>query len=221
MYMMMARMKVRSMLNTTIPTAKATLYAIGMAKLFALEIGPLLTALFLSGRIGGSYAGKVATLQATSQTKLLRTLGIHPQMWTFLPAMAAAVLASPLLTVLGTMIAILLGGVVGPKYGIGTLEIYREHVREAVFPTLPFNEALQESWFAALVEISTYPPIFHLWKAITFISIVLVVAEVAARWQPHLSPKNVPGVITGSVVIASLLVIVADWGFSQWLILRL
>ncbi len=51
----------RGMLNTTIPPAKATLYAISMAKLFVLEIGPLITSLLLSGRIGGSYAGEVAT----------------------------------------------------------------------------------------------------------------------------------------------------------------
>ena len=59
MYLMVAKMKVRGMLNTAVPAAKANLYAIGMAKLFVLEIGPLLTALLLAGRIGGSYAGKV------------------------------------------------------------------------------------------------------------------------------------------------------------------
>ena len=73
--MMGIRFKVNSMLNRTVPPAKATLYAIGLAKLFVLEIGPLLTALLLCGRIGGSYAGKVGTMQATDQNKLLRTLG--------------------------------------------------------------------------------------------------------------------------------------------------
>jgi ABC-type transporter Mla maintaining outer membrane lipid asymmetry permease subunit MlaE len=46
------------MLNTTVPPAKAKLYAIGLSTLFVLEVGPLLTALLLCGRIGGSYAGK-------------------------------------------------------------------------------------------------------------------------------------------------------------------
>lgn len=218
MYLMVAKMKVKGMLNTAIPAAKANLYAIGMAKLFVLEIGPLLTALLLCGRIGGSYAGIVATMQATSQTKLLRTLGINPQNWTFLPAMAAALIASPLLTVIGTWIALILGGMVGPNYGIGTYEYYQEEMKNTIFPPLQLKLAWQESWFTALVEVSTYPPIFHLTKAATFITIVMVVAEVTARLKPNLSPRGVPGVITSSVVMASLFVIVSDWAFSQWLI---
>ena len=67
------KMKVRSILNTIVPEAKSTLYALGIAKLFLLEIGPLITALLLCGRIGGSYSGKVASMQATSQVKLLKT----------------------------------------------------------------------------------------------------------------------------------------------------
>ena len=38
------------------------LYCYGVAKLFVLELGPLLTALLLAGRIGGSYAGEVGPL---------------------------------------------------------------------------------------------------------------------------------------------------------------
>merc|ERR1712087_528874 len=94
--MMGIRFKVNSMLNQTVPPAKATLYAIGMAKLFVLEIGPLLTTLLLCGRIGGSYAGKVATMQANFENKLLQTLGINPRSWLLLPALMAALIASPL-----------------------------------------------------------------------------------------------------------------------------
>ena len=59
LHLLGVRLKVSSMLNRTVPPAKAGLYAIGMAKLFVLEIGPLLSALLLCGRIGGSYAGKL------------------------------------------------------------------------------------------------------------------------------------------------------------------
>jgi hypothetical protein len=75
--MMGVRMKVRGMLNATIPTAKATLYALGMTRLLVLELGPLLTALLLCGWLGGSYAGRVATLLATRQDALLQTLGVY------------------------------------------------------------------------------------------------------------------------------------------------
>jgi len=249
--MMMINMKIKGMLNTVMPEAKAKLYALGMAKLFVLEIGPLLTALLLCGRIGGSYAGKVATMQATAQNKLLRTLGISAQFWTLVPALAGAILAAPFLTAVGTIIALFVGAAVGPQYGIGEWETYSQEVYGAVFPALRLRSVVDwqseqlfnseghflrrllklltsldvrctfsNSYKDTLVEVLTYPPCFLLVKAVVFITVILMVAETAARLRPNLTPRNVPSVITSSVVIASLLVIVADWGFSQLWLLR-
>ena len=241
--LMMINMKVRGMLNDVVPGTKAKLYALGMAKLFVLEIGPLVTALLLSGRIGGSYAGEVATMQATAQNKLLRTLGINPRKWTLLPAGTGGLIVAPALTALGTMLALFLGGVVGPIYGIGTYGDYVSEVGNAVFPKLrvrsflraaeevggeggrwkfPFDLDLRttfsDSYWDSFIEISTYPPCFLFAKASIFIFIILMVAETVARWRQDLTSRGVPGVITASVVLGSLFVIVADWGFSQLLL---
>jgi len=253
LYMMMIKMKVRGMLDSTMPAAKAKLYAMGMAKLFVLEIGPLVTALLLSGRIGGSYAGEVATMRATRQDDLLRTLGIDPRFWTLLPSMFAALLASPILTAFGTVTALYLGGYVGPWYGIGTLEGYTQEVKDSIFPPLrlrmmdvwrgcsaegggevcaasesspdilsyfDMRSTMSDSYFDALVEFLTYPPYFHLVKSCVYAFIVLATAETIARLKARLTPRHVPGVITSSVVIASLCIIMADWGFSQLLLKR-
>lgn len=261
------KMKVKSMLNQTVPTAKASLFAIGLSKLFVLEIGPLLTALLLCGRIGGSYAGKVAMLQATSQDKLLRTLGISPQWWTLWPSLLAAVIASPVLTMAGTCIALVLGGWMGPRrYGVGTVSQFWEDCYDSVFPVLrlgsfstlwqskegmkedgeidalfgqargsnvwndllsggldlrvTYNTESEPTWVDSFIEISTYPPIFHLIKAQVFILVILGVAEFIARLQTNLTPRGVPSVITFSVVSAGLLVILTDWGFSRLWLLR-
>eukprot|EP00568_Trieres_chinensis_P000123 CAMPEP_0183304858 /NCGR_PEP_ID=MMETSP0160_2-20130417/9794_1 /TAXON_ID=2839 ORGANISM="Odontella Sinensis, Strain Grunow 1884" /NCGR_SAMPLE_ID=MMETSP0160_2 /ASSEMBLY_ACC=CAM_ASM_000250 /LENGTH=577 /DNA_ID=CAMNT_0025467977 /DNA_START=138 /DNA_END=1868 /DNA_ORIENTATION=- len=233
--MMMINMKVKGMLNDVVPGTKAKLYAMGMAKLFVLEIGPLVTALLLSGRIGGSYAGEVATMQATAQNKLLQTLGINPRAWTLVPAGTAGVIAAPMLTLLGTALALFLGGIVGPLYEIGTYEDYMTEVHNAVFPSLrlrtlvAWEEAGYEQTFLQLlanldlrtpfsnsywdsfIEILTYPLCFLFAKSVTYICIIMIVAEMAARWKRDLTPRGVPGVITSSVVLGSLLVIVADW----------
>lgn len=249
MTMMMINMKVRGMLNSVVPGTKATLYALGMAKLFVLEIGPLVTALLLSGRIGGSYAGEVATMQATAQNKLLVTLGVNPRKWSLIPALSASLIAAPLLTVLGTALALWLGGLVGPSYGIGTYESYVTDVRSAILPGLRLrsivawveeHESSNRSLFDfflsldlrctvgatgsacwdTFIEIITYPPCFLFVKSSVFMTIVVLVSEHAARRRKHLTPRNVPGVITQSVVMASLAIIVADWGFSQLLLKR-
>ncbi|KAL3783704.1 hypothetical protein ACHAW5_005189 [Stephanodiscus triporus] len=246
MYTMMINMKVRAMLNVTIPPAKASLYAMGMAKLFVLEIGPLITALLLSGRIGGSYSGEVATMQATAQNKLLLTLGISPVIWTFAPSLLASWLASPLLTLAGTLLALEIAAHVGPMYDIGSITSYRQEVRDAVFlplrlrgvvawrenegwdksltksvySYLDLRSTLSDKYSDALIEIATHPVCFHLIKSVVFITIIMGVAEVASRRNADLTPKDVPKVITTSVVGGSLLVIFADWGFSQLLLKR-
>mmetsp|Transcript_7946 Transcript_7946/g.14966 ORF Transcript_7946/g.14966 Transcript_7946/m.14966 type:complete len:606 (+) Transcript_7946:153-1970(+) len=249
MYSMMINMKVKAMLDTTIPPAKATLYAMGMAKLFVLEIGPLITSLLLSGRIGGSYSGEVATMQATAQNKLLLTLGISPVVWTFVPSVLASWIASPLLTMAGTLLALEIGAHVGPMYGIGDVEGYRREVWESVFVPLRLrgivsyteNEGWErggrtivesvysyldlrcthsESYLDAVVEVATHPVCFHLVKSVVFMTIIMGVAEVAARRKADLTPRGVPKVITTSVVGGSLIVIFADWGFSQLLLQR-
>ena len=71
------------------------LYCTGLAKLFVLELGPLLTALLLAGRIGGSFAGEVGTMEATNQNRLLKNLGISTRLWSLAPTVIAALIAAP------------------------------------------------------------------------------------------------------------------------------
>lgn len=249
MYTMMINVKVRAMLDGTIPPAKATLYAMGMAKLFVLEIGPLITSLLLSGRVGGSYSGEVATMQATAQNKLLLTLGISPVAWTFGPSLLASWIAAPLLTSAGTLLALEIGARVGPTYGIGDAEGYRREVWDSIFLPLRLRGVVSytendgwerggrtllrsvysyldlrcthsESYVDAFVEVATHPVCFHLVKSVVFMTIIMGVAEISARRKADLTPRDVPKVITTSVVGGSLLVIFADWGFSQLLLKR-
>jgi len=173
----------------------------------------------------------------------LRTLGINPQVWTFAPSLAASLIAGPVLTVIGTFLALCIGSHVGPSNGIGSSSNYWKEVRSTVFPRLRLrafvplqaknstSTILDAVWYNpdyrttysadftdTVVEIVTYPVVYHLFKAVTFMMIIMGVAEVCARIQSNLTPRGIPSVITRSVVTAGLLVILADWGFSQlWL----
>ena len=76
-------------------------------------------------------------------------------------------------------------------------------------------------WIAdTLIEIVTYPLIYHLLKSEIFIVTIMSVAEYVARKNINLTPKGVPACITQSVVISGLLVICLDWAFSQLWLLR-
>eukprot|EP00557_Chaetoceros_sp_GSL56_P009426 CAMPEP_0176489322 /NCGR_PEP_ID=MMETSP0200_2-20121128/7219_1 /TAXON_ID=947934 /ORGANISM="Chaetoceros sp., Strain GSL56" /LENGTH=530 /DNA_ID=CAMNT_0017886441 /DNA_START=14 /DNA_END=1603 /DNA_ORIENTATION=+ len=217
LHMIGVRMKVSSLLNQTVPPAKATLYAVGMTKLFVLEIGPLLTALLLCGRIGGSYAGKLATMQATSQINLLKTLGMSPMAWSLYPAALAVSIAGPLLTSIGTLLSLFAASIVGSFYGIGDLDGFWEQARSNIFPTLRlsgfvknmneddggtttipslltrfFHSIQNSSFYDGVIEIVTYPPIYHFIKAQVFIAIILGVAEMSARIRlVQITPRTV------------------------------
>lgn len=211
------KLKVTGMLNSTLPPAKGVLYSIGMAKLFVLEIGPLLTALLLCGRIGGSYTGKIATMRATSQTQLLKTLSISLFIWTWYPSFFAAVIAAPLLTSTGTFIALFAGEKIGSMFGIvHNSQNFWNEVKKVVFPD--FHVEFTDSYVRLFIEVITYPPIYHLLKAVSYIVCILVVSEISAMYPSSLTPRRVPFIITQSIVISGLLLILMDWAFSQlWL----
>lgn len=186
-----------------LPIIKDKIYVMTMARGFVVELGPLLTALLLAGRIGGSYAGEVSMMQATEQNKLLTTLGTSPRRWTLLPSAIAAFIAAPILTVIGTYVGLFAGGLVGvwQKYGFFTsIKPYWEGIHDNVFFNSPFL---------------SYPPAANIYRSIGFMAIILIVAEVAGRIKNNLQPRDVPRCITWAVVFASLSIILADWFFSQ------
>jgi len=142
----------------------------------------------------------------------------------------------------GTALALEIGSYVAPKYGIGDAQGYRREVWDAIFVPLRLRGVtswsendgwehggknllesvysymdlrctFSDTYFDAAIEIATHPAFFHLIKSVTFITIIMAVSEVSARRKSDLTPRGVPKVITTSVVVGSLLVIFADWGF--------
>lgn len=201
----MLKKKVVTVIDARSPELKAMLFCMGVAKLFVLELGPLLTALLLAGRIGGSYAGEIATMQATNQNRLLVNLGVSPRQWSLYPTMVAALIAAPILTMLGTAIALYAGSIVVTWYNLGTSEAYWTDVYEATF--IPEHGIWQ-----------TYPPYVLIYRSMAFMLITIALAETCGRFDPLLQPRSVPTVITSAVVLSGLCIIFADWGFSQVLL---
>jgi phospholipid/cholesterol/gamma-HCH transport system permease protein len=77
------------------------------------ELGPVLTALMVSGRVGAAIAAELATMRVTEQIDALRTLATHPTDYLVVPRLIAANIALPLLTVESMAIGIAASYVVG------------------------------------------------------------------------------------------------------------
>lgn len=55
------------------------------------EVGPLLTALMISGRVGANNAAELGSMVVTEQVDALRALAIHPESFLLLPRLMAIV----------------------------------------------------------------------------------------------------------------------------------
>jgi phospholipid/cholesterol/gamma-HCH transport system permease protein len=62
------------------------------------ELGPVLTALMVAGRVGAALAAELGTMKVTEQIDALRTLATHPVDYLVLPRVLATTLAMPVLT---------------------------------------------------------------------------------------------------------------------------
>src|SRR5271154_1023475 len=75
----------------------ATLAVVGVS--MCDELGPVLTALMVAGRVGAAIAAGIGTMRVTEQIDALRTLATHPVDYLVVPRLLAANIAVPLLTI--------------------------------------------------------------------------------------------------------------------------
>ncbi len=74
------------------------------------EMGPLLTAIIITGRSGSAIASEIGTMRVTDELDALRAMGIRPVEYVIAPKMIAFTIVTPLLSILSAAVG-LLGGV--------------------------------------------------------------------------------------------------------------
>ena len=111
------------------------------------ELGPVLTALMVSGRIGSAIAAELGSMVVSQQIDAMRALGTDPNRKLVAPRMLALMLMLPLLTVAADIFGIIGGGIVASgifnldynvyitsvRYGISTPDIIGGVVKPIVF----------------------------------------------------------------------------------------
>jgi len=76
------------------------------------ELGPVLTAIMLCGRVGAGIAAEIASMVVTEQVDAIKALGANPVRKLISPRVLAAIIVLPLLAVLADFIGIIGGGIV-------------------------------------------------------------------------------------------------------------
>jgi phospholipid/cholesterol/gamma-HCH transport system permease protein len=76
------------------------------------ELGPVLTALMLAGRVGSGMAAELGSMAVTDQINALRALGTDPIRKLVVPRVLAVIAMAPVLTVIADAFAIVAGWVI-------------------------------------------------------------------------------------------------------------
>src|SRR5581483_11924262 len=73
------------------------------------EMGPVLTALMIAGRVGAGITAEIGSMAVTDQVDAIRALGASPIRNLIVPRMIAVLVMVPVLTIIGDLIGVLGG----------------------------------------------------------------------------------------------------------------
>jgi phospholipid/cholesterol/gamma-HCH transport system permease protein len=79
------------------------------------ELGPVLTALMVTGRAGSAIAAEIGIMRSSEQIDALELMGLNPLCYVVVPNVLASLLALPVLTVVFDVIGIFGGYLVGVR----------------------------------------------------------------------------------------------------------
>ncbi|PLX32576.1 MAG: ABC transporter permease [Ignavibacteria bacterium] len=71
-----------------------------------IELGPVLTAIVIAGRVGASIAAEIGTMKVTEQIDALESMAINPVRYLAMPRFVGAVVMMPVLVIFANAIAL-------------------------------------------------------------------------------------------------------------------
>jgi phospholipid/cholesterol/gamma-HCH transport system permease protein len=160
------------------------------------ELGPVLTGLMLTGRVGSGIAAELGSMVVTDQINALRALGTDPIRKLVVPRMLAGTLMAPVLTVVSDFVGIVGGWIVARFQLQVTTGVYWSSIQDALY--------MQDVWMGLIKPF-----------VLGFV-IVTVACHVGLRTSG--GTQGVGRATTVAVVAGSVGVIAADFFITRVLI---
>ena len=160
------------------------------------ELGPVLTALMLAGRVGSGIAAELGSMVVTDQVSALRALGTDPVRKLVVPRVLAGFIMCPILTVVANAVGLLGGWIIAVTQLRVASSVYWQSVIDGLY--------LEDVWMGLI------KPFF-----LGFI-IVSIGCHVGLRTKG--GTQGVGRATTSAVVAASVTVLVVDFFVTRLLI---
>jgi phospholipid/cholesterol/gamma-HCH transport system permease protein len=158
------------------------------------ELGPIFTCLSVGARAGTAIAAEIANMKVTNQVDALRVMGINPIRYLFLPRMLACMIALPMLTIIGEVVAIL-GGMLVADWVSG----------------LHYHMYLESVW----LFVKPYDIRVSLFKAVIF-GIILAAISCTVGLNAKGGAREVGLSTTKAVVWIAITIMITDF-FLTWI----
>lgn len=157
------------------------------------ELGPVLTGLMLTGRVGSGIAAELGSMTVTDQISALRALGTDPIRKLVVPRMLAGIFMAPVLTIIADFVGIL-GGWIVARFQLQVASgLYWSSILQGLY--------MQDLWMGLIKPF-----------VLGFV-IVSVACHVGLRTKG--GTQGVGRATTNSVVAGSVLVIAADFFITR------
>jgi phospholipid/cholesterol/gamma-HCH transport system permease protein len=160
------------------------------------ELGPVLTALMLAGRVGSGIAAELGSMVVTEQISALRALGTDPIRKLVVPRVLAGFIMCPILTVVSNTVGLLGGWIIATSQLRVASSVYWTSVVDGLY--------LADVWMGIIKPF--------------FLGFVIVTIGCHVGLRAKGGTQGVGRATTNAVVAASVTVLVVDFFLTRLLI---
>lgn len=98
----------------------------------ARELGPMLSAVVVAGRVGAAIAAEIGSMVVTEQVEALRSLGLPPARFLVVPRLLALAIMMPLLTIFADVVSIAGGMWIAHAYAHISYGLFISSARQTI-----------------------------------------------------------------------------------------
>ena len=157
------------------------------------ELGPVLTAVVVAGRVGSGIASEIGSMLVSEQINAMRALGTDPIKKLVAPRVFASITMVPVLTVLCDMVGVM-GG------------FFVAYFILRISPTLYLTSAYDQLTYSDLVQGLIKPPIF---------GFIISIIGCYCGLRTYGGTEGVGRSTTQSVVTSTVLIFVSDFFITR------
>ena len=156
------------------------------------ELGPVITALVVAGRVGASNTAEIGSMQVTEQIDALEAFGTNPIKYLVVPRFLSLIVVLPLLTLYADMVGI---------FGSYLICVYKLGISSSMYLQVTFDSLLFKDLFTGLFKT-------------IFFGMVIAFVSCYEGFNVEGGAEGVGQATTRCVVISFIMIIMADCFFT-------